>query len=240
MISDLEMVSRLVLAGAVGTIVGCEREARQRTAGIRTHALVAVGAALFTMAGAYGFGDIAKGQNVDPARIAAQVASGIGFIGAGAIIRTGGSVRGITTAATVWTSAALGVAAAAGAYVATAAAAVIVLATLILLRVARPLIEHFMDSTSQLDVEYERGHGTLGPLIRAIEQLDGKVEGLQVLDDEDTADRPGLRRLSVRLRISTNGSADALTRVLQSRPEVCRAQLDETTLLDRPFASRAA
>lgn len=240
MISDWEMVVRLGLAGGVGAVVGCEREARQRTAGIRTHALVAIGAALFTMAGAYGFGDVTRGPNVDPARLAAQVASGIGFIGAGAIIRNGGSVRGITTAATVWTSAALGVAAAAGAYVLTLAAAVVVLATLVVLRLARPVIERFMDPTSQLEVDYERGHGTLGPLIRAIEQLDGRVEGLQVADDEGTADRPGLRRLSVRLRIPANGSADALARVLRDRPEVRRAQLDEATILDRPSASRAA
>jgi len=232
-ISDFEMVARLAMAGAVGAIVGCEREARRRTAGLRTHALVAIGAALFTMAGAYGFGDVTRGANVDPARIGAQVASGIGFIGAGAIIRNGGSVRGITTAATVWTSAALGVAAAAGAYVATIAAAVIVLATLVLLRVARPVIERFMDPTSELEVEYERGHGTIGPLIRAIEQLNGRVEGLQVVDDDDLADNPGLRRLSVRLRIGSAGSADALTRVLYGRPEVRRAQLDDETLLHR-------
>jgi putative Mg2+ transporter-C (MgtC) family protein len=232
-ITDLEMVARLALAGSVGAIVGCEREARRRTAGLRTHALVAIGAALFTMAGAYGFGDVDKGPNVDPARIAAQVASGIGFIGAGAIIRNGASVRGITTAATVWTSAALGVAAAAGAYVVTVAAAVIVLATLMLLRVARPVIERFMDPTSELEVEYERGHGTIGPLIRAIEQLDGKVEGLQVVDDDELAEQPGLRRLSVRLRISSSGSEAALTRVLHGRPEVRRVQLDDELLLDR-------
>jgi putative Mg2+ transporter-C (MgtC) family protein len=238
-ISEWEMVARLVMAGGVGAVVGCEREARRRTAGIRTHALVAIGAALFTMAGAYGFGDVAKGPNVDPARVAAQVASGIGFIGAGAIIRNGGSVRGITTAATVWTSAALGVAAAAGAYVATVAAAVIILATLVLLRVARPFIERFMDATSQLEVEYERGHGTLGPLIRAIEQLDGKLEGLQVLDDEGAPGHPGLRRLSVRVRLP-NGTAHALVRVLHDRPEVRWAQLDDATVLDRPSTPRAA
>jgi putative Mg2+ transporter-C (MgtC) family protein len=232
-ISDWEMVARLAMAGAVGAVVGCEREARRRTAGIRTHALVAIGAALFTMAGAYGFGDVAKGANVDPARIGAQVASGIGFIGAGAIIRNGGSVRGITTAASVWTSAALGVAAAAGAYVITVTAAVIVLSTLVLLRVLRPVIERFMDPTSELEVEYERGYGTIGPLIRAIEQLDGRVEGLQVLDDDGGAEQPGLRRLIVHLRIASAGSADAITRVLHGRPEVRRAQLDDEILFNR-------
>src|SRR5947209_16104021 len=89
---------------------------RAHAAGVRTHALVAVGAALFTVAGAYGFADVPHGSNVDPARIAAQVASGVGFLGAGAILRQGIGVRGLTTAATLWLAAALGLASGAGAY----------------------------------------------------------------------------------------------------------------------------
>jgi uncharacterized membrane protein YhiD involved in acid resistance len=114
---QVDLVLRLLVAGVLGTVVGLERESRGRDPGSRTHALVALGAALFTVAGAYGFSDVPRGANVDPARLAAQVATGIGFIGAGAIIRSGFSVRGLTTAATLWVSAALGVAAGAGAYV---------------------------------------------------------------------------------------------------------------------------
>src|SRR3954453_12189819 len=112
-------------------LVGLEREVRGHVAGSRTHALVAVGAALFTIAGAYGFTDVPHGPNVDPARIAAQVASGIGFLGAGAILRQGLGVRGLTTATTLWLAAALGVASGAGAYPAVAICTAIVLLVLI-------------------------------------------------------------------------------------------------------------
>src|SRR3954465_2370770 len=101
-------------------LLGLEREVRGDPAGSRTHALVAVGAALFTIAGAYGFSDVPRGPNIDPARVAAQVASGVGFLGAGAILRQGFGVRGLTTAATLWLAAAIGVASGAGAYAAVA------------------------------------------------------------------------------------------------------------------------
>ena len=97
----VELTGRLVVAAGLGIVVGVERDSSARGAGARTHALVSLGAALFTVAGAYGFGDIERTANVDPARIAAQVATGVGFIGAGAIIRNGTSVQGVTTAATV-------------------------------------------------------------------------------------------------------------------------------------------
>src|SRR5205814_5655850 len=120
--------------------LGFERELRARVAGLRTHSLVAIGAALFTIAGAYGFGDIPRGPNIDPARIAAQVASGVGFLGAGAILRQGFGVRGLTTATTLWLAAAIGVASGAGAYPAVAVCTGIVLLVLVALRLAKPLI----------------------------------------------------------------------------------------------------
>ena len=91
-------------------VVGIERSPAIRP-GSATHVLVALGAAMFSLSGAYGFADVTHGPNVDPARIAAQVASGIGFIGAGAIIRDRGAIKGLTTAATVWLAASCGVAA---------------------------------------------------------------------------------------------------------------------------------
>ena len=105
---------RIGAAGGCGALIGLERETRNQLAGVRTHALVATGAAIFTLAGAHGFPNLHRGPNVDPMRVAAQIASGIGFIGAGAIIRDRGSVRGITTAAALWTSAAIGLATGAG------------------------------------------------------------------------------------------------------------------------------
>jgi putative Mg2+ transporter-C (MgtC) family protein len=121
---------RLVVAGALGAAIGFEREWREQEAGLRTHMLVAMGAALFTMVSAFGFHDIlgSSGPKVlvrlDPSRIAAQIVSGIGFLGAGAIIRNGLTVRGLTTAASLWLVAAIGMAAGAdffsGALIATA------------------------------------------------------------------------------------------------------------------------
>ena len=111
---------RLALAAALGGAIGFERELREREAGLRTHLLVCLGSALFTIISAYGFHEfLTSGDAVvrtDPTRIAAQIVTGIGFLGAGAIIRQGISVRGLTTAATLWVAAAIGMAAGAGYY----------------------------------------------------------------------------------------------------------------------------
>src|SRR3954452_13371625 len=134
MIDTAHVFFRVAAAGGCGALIGLERESRNQLAGIRTHALVAAGAAVFTLADAVRFSEIARGPNVDPMRVAAQVASGIGFIGAGAIIRDRGSVRGVTTAAALWTSAALGLAAGAGLWAVAAAGAVVTLLVLVVLR----------------------------------------------------------------------------------------------------------
>ncbi len=107
----VEMVLRLMLAGVLGGLIGAEREWRGKVAGTRTHLLVALGAALMLLVSRYGFG----GQG-DPSRVAAQIVSGIGFIGAGAIMVDRHSVHGLTTAAGIWVAAGIGMASAAGLY----------------------------------------------------------------------------------------------------------------------------
>jgi putative Mg2+ transporter-C (MgtC) family protein len=106
----------LALAFALSSIIGLERELRHKSAGLRTHALVGVGSALFVLVSKYGFRDnLAPGMvSVDPARVAAQVVSGIGFIGGGLIFVRGDLVRGLTTAAIVWMTAAVGMACGSG------------------------------------------------------------------------------------------------------------------------------
>src|SRR5215471_11305238 len=108
-----EALLRIVVAAGLGGLVGLERELDEKAAGLRTHMLVAVGAALFTMVGAYGFEDFPS-RSVDPTRIAAQVVTGIGFLGAGIIFRQGFTIRGLTTAASLWLAAAIGMAAGIG------------------------------------------------------------------------------------------------------------------------------
>ena len=113
MVSTGELILRLVLAGLLGGIIGFEREARAKGAGIRTHFLVALASALFMLISQYGFDG---SDRYDAARIAAQVVSGIGFIGAGIIIFQKNSVRGLTTAAGLWVTSAIGLGVASGMY----------------------------------------------------------------------------------------------------------------------------
>ena len=138
-LSSLEILLRVGLAAVLGGAIGFERELREREAGLRTHLLVSVGSALFTLVSAYAWTDWAfsteRGLVFDPTRIAAQVVTGIGFLGAGAIIRQGLSVRGLTTAATLWVVAAIGMATGAGYYAAAVITTVLVLVSLWPLRI---------------------------------------------------------------------------------------------------------
>lgn len=123
-----EFVLRLVLSFAVGIIFGLEREKRHKSAGLRTHALVCLGASLFTIAGITGFPMADQGsavRNVDPARVAAQIVTGVGFIGGGIIFKEHDHIRGITTAATIWLTAGLGMGFGAGLYLLSGVASVL-------------------------------------------------------------------------------------------------------------------
>jgi putative Mg2+ transporter-C (MgtC) family protein len=124
---DLEMALRLLLAAFLGGIIGLQRELSGKEAGLRTNILICLGSALFTILSIYGF------PNSDPARVAAGVATGIGFIGAGVILhRDGGVVTGLTTAATIWAVASIGMAAGAGLYIVSAVATALVLVILVI------------------------------------------------------------------------------------------------------------
>ena len=134
---QLLLALRVVAAGICGAVIGLERLNRSKSAGIRTHCIVAVGAALMMVISKYGFSDTASGEfgmrGADGARIAAQVVSGIGFLGAGMIFVHKNSITGLTTAAGIWATAGIGMAIGAGMYVLGAAATLIVVASQILL-----------------------------------------------------------------------------------------------------------
>jgi len=127
--TTIEMILRLLLAAALGAVIGYQRERANKPAGLRTHILISLGSALFTVVSIFGFGD-----GVDVSRVAAGVVTGIGFIGAGVIFRgmRGDHVMGLTTAASVWITAAIGLAAGVGMYlIATVVAAITVLVLMI-------------------------------------------------------------------------------------------------------------
>jgi putative Mg2+ transporter-C (MgtC) family protein len=136
------MAARLLFAAVLGSVIGLERERLSWTAGLRTHMLVSVGSALIMIVSAYAFADVLRNEHVvlDPSRIAAQVVSGIGFLGAGAILLRGEVIRGLTTAASVWAVAAIGLAVGGGLYMAATVATVIIL---VILAGIKPLEERY-------------------------------------------------------------------------------------------------
>jgi putative Mg2+ transporter-C (MgtC) family protein len=186
-LSWVDVVIRLFAAAALGGAIGLEREVREREAGLRTHLLVSVGAALFTLVSAYGWSDFTfsarSGVTFDPTRIAAQIVTGIGFLGAGAIIRQGLSVRGLTTAATLWLAAAIGMASGAGYWEAAVIATVGAILTLWPLRiVAHRTMKYLRAGDEQRLVVGLAGSGGASPVLAALEGLGGRVSQFQLSD----------------------------------------------------------
>jgi putative Mg2+ transporter-C (MgtC) family protein len=136
------IILRLSLATALGVLIGFDRSRLEEAAGLRTHARVAMGACLLMIVSAFGFSDILSvhGVGLDPSRVAAQVVSGIGFLGAGTIIVQREIVKGLTTAASVWSVAAVGLAVGGGLYLAAISAAVLMLIILVLVRRVEALL----------------------------------------------------------------------------------------------------
>ena len=176
---------RLALAAGLGGAIGIERELRDRYAGLRTHLLVALGSALFTLVSAYAWTDFkfGKGVTYDPTRIAAQVVTGIGFLGAGAIMRQGISVHGLTTAATLWMAAAVGMTAATGFFSAAVLATAVTLVVLWPLRVfERRYIDRMRSSSAHVVVELKLGSDA-APALRYLESERAVLMGVQVSDE---------------------------------------------------------
>lgn len=144
---QIDVAVRLIVAGVFGMVIGIERELREQAAGLRTHMLVSIGACLFTLVSAYGFQAVPGTTDLDPSRVAAQVVTGIGFLGAGAILREGISVRGLTTAASLWVVAAVGMAVGLGLYWMSGVAVAITVLSLWALRPFRRRLRKFGDSS---------------------------------------------------------------------------------------------
>jgi putative Mg2+ transporter-C (MgtC) family protein len=143
---DVELLARLLLAAVLGGAIGAERELNDQPAGLRTHMLLTIGACLFTLISAYGFGG---GARTDPS----QIVTGIGFLGGGAIVRHGLTVKGVTTAASIWATASVGVAIGAGNYVLGVGGAVLTVATLFGLRRADEVLQRWGVSREEYLIE---------------------------------------------------------------------------------------
>lgn len=175
--SDIELIERLLLAAGLGGILGFEREWRQKNAGLRTNILIATGSALFTLMSI----DLSASSGGDATRVASQIVTGIGFIGAGAIMRTRDGIRGLTTAAMIWVNAAIGVAVGGGEYrLAVIATGVTLLVLIVMTPLEKFIDRHLKHRSSDGDDDDPTGDGpaeaSSGP---AVESTAGQPRSTQ-------------------------------------------------------------
>jgi len=208
-IANYEIVLRLLLGALLGSVIGMERERRKWTAGLRTHMLVAVGSTLFMIVSAFGFVDILGYPNVelDPSRIAAQVVSGIGFLGAGTIILRSEVVRGLTTASSLWSVAAIGLAVGGGLYVAAASATIVIL---VILAGLKPLEKYLFSSRppGQLLIVADRRSPSLADIESALAKTQIKLKRTLIT--------PGKREDEIRMRLTLeSGQKEQLLKAIE-------------------------
>lgn len=215
------MVIRLLVATALGALIGIEREYHAKEAGVRTHLLVALGACLFMILSIYGF-DLMLGRDhvsFDPSRIASQVVTGIGFIGAGTIILQKQMVRGLTTAAGLWVTAAIGLACGTGMYVIAVVTTVIALASLGLINVFLPYVSQCDRRITFLVEDY-------GVLTEVLENL--RHEKITVLNYEmhkDAEENNGKMLVSLEIRMQRYDNVKAVASILQNFQKVELVQI---------------
>jgi putative Mg2+ transporter-C (MgtC) family protein len=222
-LTDLDMVIRLGLSFLAGAVIGIERSSRRQVAGLRTHILIAVGAALLMLLSIWLPQEFSAMKNGDPGRIAAQVVSGIGFLGAGAILRLGNNVRGLTTAASLWLIAAVGLAIGAGMFVAAAAAEIISLITLFALDIVEKRI--FPSERNKiLELHYRRSNPDAR---KAVEVL--KTFGIrsQSMDVNQGADKDKNSRIRLLISIPDSTDIAKLARSLKSAGGIARVEIKE-------------
>jgi putative Mg2+ transporter-C (MgtC) family protein len=217
-----EGLLRLALAAVLAGAIGIERELREQEAGLRTHMLVCVGATMFMLVGVYGWEDLRLGNDIgvvlDPSRVASYVVSGIGFLGAGAIIRHGINVRGLTTAASLWVVAAIGVGVGSGLYAFSIATTALVLLALWPLGQVKRLLAGKQDATRRLRVTLESGGSVVG-VLTAIEAEEFNMESVEVREEED------VRQVDVVIGTSAETSVGALLERVAAAPGVRRADV---------------
>jgi len=191
--STLELVGRLVLAALLGGIIGFERELRDHPAGLRTHITVAVGSALFVIAGAYGWEDFLTDREstnitVGVDRVASNIVTGIGFLGGGAILKYGANVRGLTTAASLWVTSAVGLAVGLGNYVLVLAGTAVTMVSLVALRFPEKWIQRKLALDRQAVMVNLREGAEASAVIAAIAALDGvRISQVRVHREADQA-----------------------------------------------------
>jgi putative Mg2+ transporter-C (MgtC) family protein len=211
-IDELQILTRLLSAAVLGGLVGLEREQSRHAAGLRTHIMVCLGSCLMMLLSIYGFAAFVYELNVrvDPARLAAAVITGVGFLGAGTILHTGRSVTGLTTAASIWVTAAIGLGVGAGFYFAAAVSTLLVLFVLWALnKLEKKMFRRKSDRLIVLHVDDRPG--VLRRLEDTVERGGGELRRLRFRDedDEDESGKLGPNQLAVYLHVRLKKSNEA-------------------------------
>ncbi len=202
-IDTLHITLRLLLALLLGGVIGFEREQNNRAAGLRTHILVCLGSTLIMLLSMYGFAEFAKLDNVrlDPARLAAQVISGIGFLGAGTILFTGKSITGLTTAASLWVVAAIGLAVGAGFYYASVLTCALALVSLFFTKPRRAKIFSH-EKTLFFKLEATDSPSLLGRVVTMLSKQGNVIQKLSV--EEIPMENGNRLQITLMLRLAKN------------------------------------
>lgn len=208
MLSEWELLLRLVLSCVLGGIIGYERQSRRKSAGLRTNVLVCLGSCLIMVMSVEMYQEVEGKTNADPARLAAQVVSGIGFLGAGAIMKEGLSVTGLTTAACLWVVAGVGLAVGAGFYTGALMSTALVFVTLGRLSRIDDWVDH--EKNLSLNIHTVDKPGQLMRISRCLEDLQLRVRGVKVKADEDEVDETGERSMYIDLEIFNKRSLKSI------------------------------
>ena len=208
MLSDGELFLRLVLSCILGGIIGYERQSRRKSAGLRTNVLVCLGSCLIMVMSVEMYQEVEVKTNADPARLAAQVVSGIGFLGAGAIMKEGLSVTGLTTAACLWVVAGVGLAVGAGFYAGALISTALVFVTLGSLSRLDDWVDH--EKNLSLNIHTVDRPGQLMRISRCLEDLQLRVRGVKVKADEDEVDDSGEKSMYIDLEIFNKQSIKSI------------------------------
>lgn len=224
-ISHWELTLRILFALVVGGLIGLEREFGQHSAGFRTHILVCLGSALIMLLSLYGFSVFMEEPNVraDPARLAAQVISGIGFLGAGTILRNGNSISGLTTAASLWVVAALGLAVGAGFYYGALLTAFLVLVCLFVLNKFEKTFSR-KRRMAELTIVVRETSGCVQLVMEKLKPIGATIANLSAADAQSGGEGAAVIRLELKVKHAMLEKHLEALEVLRGIPGVCRVE----------------
>lgn len=227
MIDTYHLTIRMLLAMVLGGLIGFEREHRDRAAGLRTHILVCIGSALIMLLSMYGFSDFVNEPAVrlDPARLAAQVITGIGFLGAGVILFNGFSITGLTTAASLWVVAAIGLAIGAGFYYPAILSTILVLFSLSVLNKVEDF-SHRMKRQYLLKLKVKFNPDIVEEIEDILKRNSVKVEKLTIAAPRQKKDEEKVVNITVKVRLTKKYSYMRLLGEIQNIEEIIEMTLD--------------